>query len=124
MATYVNTVDTTFGFFTYPEKFERTNQIEARTFDQTHKVSNLRVRMCKKGFQKVHNAAFREVCDRNNGLLSRGIVYKEADKQNIEIAMQVPSEEVELDIRRHSDIDTAKFVGLNGSMHVMREAYQ
>ena len=68
--------------------------------------------MCKKGFHKVRSSAFKEVCDRNNALLSRTIVYEEADKQNIEIAMQVFSEEVEFDIRKHGDCHTADFVRL------------
>ena len=68
--------------------------------------------MCKKGFQKVRSSAFKEVCDRNNALLSKAIVYEEADKQNIEIAMQVFSEEVEFDLRKHGDCHTADFVRL------------
>ena len=39
-------------------------------------------------------------------------MYDEADKQNIEIAMQVFSEEVEFDIRKHGDAVTADFVRL------------
>ena len=94
------------------KKSEKRNQIETRTFVPTHIVTNLRVHLCKKGFQKVRSSAFKEVCDRNNALLSRAIVYEEADKQNIEIAMQVFSEEVEFDIRKHGDCDTADFVRL------------
>ena len=112
MATYVHPLQTSFQFFAYPEKSEKQNQIEAQTFDPTHIVTNLIVHLCKKGFQKVRSNAFREVCDRNNALLSREIVYDEADKQNIEIAMQVFSEEVEFDIRKHDDAVTADFVGL------------
>ena len=37
-------------------------------------------------------------------------MYEKADKQNTEIAMQVFSEEVEFDIRKHSDALTADFV--------------
>ena len=80
MATYVHPLQTSFQFFAYPEKSEKRNQIEARTFDPTHIVTNLRVHMCKKRFQKVRSEAFQEVCDRYNGLLSRGIVYEETDK--------------------------------------------
>ena len=58
----------------------------------------------------MRSNAFREVCDRNNTLLLQAIVYEEADKQNIEIAMQVFSEEVEFDIRKHGDALTADFV--------------
>ena len=72
----------------------------------------MRVHLCKKGCQKVRSSALKEVCDRNNALLSRAIVYEEADKQNIEIAMQVFSEEVEFNIRKHGDCHTADFVRL------------
>ena len=60
----------------------------------------------------MRSSEFKEVCDRNNALLSRAIVYEEADKQNIEIAMQVFSEEVEFNIRKHGDCHTADFVRL------------
>ena len=112
MATYVHPLQTSFQYFAYPEKSEKRNQIEARLFYPTHIITNLRVHLGKKGFQKVSSSAFKDVCDRNNALLSRAIVYEEADKQNIEIAMQVFSEEVEFDIRKHSDCHTADFVRL------------
>ena len=101
-----------FEFFAYPKKSEKRNQIEVRTFDPTHIVTNLHVHLCKNGFQKVRSNAFREVCDCNNELLSRAIVYEEADKQSIEMALKVFSEEVENDIRIHGDCVTADFVGI------------
>ena len=109
---FVTSLNRYFKLFAYPEKLEKRNQIEARTFDPTHIVTNLHVHLCKNGFQKVRSNAFREIYDQNNELLSRAIVYEEADKQSIEMALKVFSEEVENYIRIHGDSVTADFVGI------------
>ena len=84
ISTYITPIQQAFEFFAFPEKLEKRNQIELRTFDPTHIVTNLWVNLCKYGFQHVRGEAFKEVSDRNNKILSRAIVYNEADKQSIE----------------------------------------
>ena len=66
----------------------------------------------KKGFQHVRAEAFLEVSKRNNDFLSRALLTEEIDKQNLEVASHIFREEVEEDIRRHSDDKTANFIGL------------
>lgn len=102
-----------FEYFCYPEKSAcRNDDIECRTFDATHILTNFRSHICRNGFQHVRAQAFKEVCERNNDILSRPVVFDCIDKQNCEIAMQVFSEEVEEDVLKHGDRKTAEFIGL------------
>ena len=39
--TYITPIQQSFEFFAYPEKSEKRNQIEPRTFDPTHIITNL-----------------------------------------------------------------------------------
>ena len=58
ISTFVTPLNRYFEFFAYPKKSEKRNQIEARTFDPTHIVTNLSVHLCKNGFQKVRSMLY------------------------------------------------------------------
>ena len=62
----------------------------------------------KKGFQHVRS----EVSERNNDFLSRALLTKEVDKQNLEVALHIFREEVKDDIRQNRDGKTTDFIGL------------
>ena len=81
IATHIGPLNRHFQFFAYPEYDIKRNEVEAKTFDPTHILTNFRIHICKKGFQHVRANAFLEVCERNNAILSCGIITEEVDKK-------------------------------------------
>ena len=111
-STYLDPIEQTIENFWTPEYSQHRQQIEPRTFDPTHILTNLRANISKKGFQHVSPKAFQNVSSRNNDLLSRAVVYELVDKQNLEVALHFFSEEVEHDMATHNDLAAAEFVNL------------
>ena len=111
-STYLDPLNCAVENFWTPEFSQKRNQIEARTFDPTHILTNLRANISKKGFQHVSPQAFKDVSDRNNDILSRAVVYELVDKQNLDVALHFFSVEVEEDMQKHSDFKSAEFVKL------------
>ena len=58
IAMYIPPLERHFQFFAYPEFDESRNQIEVKTFDPSHILTNFRILICKKGFQHVRSNAF------------------------------------------------------------------
>ena len=63
-----------FQIFSFPEYSEKRQQLEPRTLDPTHLLTNLHAHACKSGFTFFDKEAFICVCDKNDKLLSRTIV--------------------------------------------------
>ena len=112
MGVYIDPIEKHFQFFAYPEYSEDRDHVEKQPFDPTHILTNMHAHICKKGFQHVRAEAFLEVSERNNNFLSRALLTKEVDKQNLTVALHIFQEEVEEDIKIHSDEKTAHFICL------------
>ena len=109
---YIDPIERHFQFFALPEYSAERELTERCAFDPTHILTNIHAHICKKGFQHVRAEAFLEVSERNNDFLSRALLTEEVDKQNLEVALHIFRQEVEEDIRIHSDDKTADFIGL------------
>ena len=109
---FINHRNETFKCFSFPEYSEKRNQIEARTLDPTHLMTNLRAHACRKGFQFFNNESFIRVSDVNKNLLSKAMIKHVLDQQNAEIAKCIFSKEVESIMLKNGNTNEAKFIKL------------
>ena len=111
MGVYIDPIKIHFQLFAYPEYSVERELTERCTFDPTQILTNMHAHKCKKGFQHVRAEAFLEVSQRNNDL-SRALLTEQVDKQNLEVALHIFREEVEEDILKNGDKETANFIGV------------
>lgn len=102
--------DTEIEIFSYPEYSEKRKQLEPRTYDVTHILTNMRGHMTKFGYSFVKKEAFEAVCKHDNNLLSRSLVMDNVDCQNAFSAMQLISKPVEDCMRNLGFTETADFL--------------
>ena len=109
---YIPVVGDYIPLFYYPEVCEERNQIEFRTLDYTHQLTNLRAVVCKSGIENVSNLHFQEISEEHPEILDKGIVFGALDKQCASLALQLFSEEVELKLIGKKAYHEALFVRL------------
>ena len=61
MTAYIPVLDEHFPLFYYPEMSKIWKQIEFRTLDYTHQLTNLRAIICKSGIDNVHTCEFQRI---------------------------------------------------------------
>ena len=72
--------------FSKPSKSETRNQVEHRTMDPTHILTNLRSQICRHGFENVRTEAFHRVSNIDHNILPMSIVMDQLDKQSADLA--------------------------------------
>ena len=118
--TYVpgkNGEGTTINFFSYPEYVSERRQIEFRTFDFTHILTNLRTQILTRGLDYCPKEHFHHLCEHRPGLLSYALVHEKTDQQNAFTAMRMFSYDVEVYMRENNFIQTANFIKLVRNWH-------
>ena len=74
--------------FRKPSRSQTRNQVEHRTMDPTHILTNLRSQICRHGFHQVKTDAFHRVSGKDHNVLSMSIVTNQLDKQSADLAKQ------------------------------------
>ena len=104
-------------FFSYPEMSTNRNQLEPRTFDFTHILTNIRNKILTRGFQFYKKEHFEELCKERPDILSIALVYDKIDTQNAFTAMKMFNYSVECWMIQKGYKDTAKFIRLIRNWH-------
>ena len=100
-----------FDCFNYPEFCESRNQVEARTIDPSHILTNLRLHATQKGFFKCDPQAFKRVSVANNDILGRALLeIPIPDKQSVPFAHKAFSRQVENQMMTNGDNKEAELV--------------
>ena len=72
----------TIDFFSYPEFCHTRNQLEFRTFDFMHVLTNLRTQILTQGLEYCKREHFEHLSLHKPGLLSLALVFEKMDQQN------------------------------------------
>ena len=104
-------------FFSYPEFSAERQELEFRTFDFTHILTNLRTQILTRGLDYCKKEHFHHLCENRPGLLSIALVHEKTDQQNAFTAMRMFSIEVETYMRDNNFDDTADFIKLVRNWH-------
>ena len=104
--------------FSKPNKSEKRNQVECRTMDPTHILTNLRLQICRHGFEQVKMDAFHRVSNSDHNVLPMSIVIDQQDKQSADLAKCFFSSDVEKILIQNGDTNEAEFV------YLIREWYE
>ena len=102
--------------FSKPSRSQMRNQVEHRTMDPTHILTNLRSQIYRHGFQQLKTAVFHRVSVKNHNALS--LVIDQLDKQSADLAKCFFSCDVEKILQQNGDNNEAQLV------HVVREWYE
>ena len=89
MTAYIPVLDEHLSLFYYPEMSKIRKQIEFRTLDYTHQLTNLRAIICKSGIDNVHTCEFQHISNEYPEILDKGIVFGSLDKQCESLAIQL-----------------------------------
>ena len=92
MEAYVPIVGDFVPLFYFPEFSQVRQQIEIRTMDYTHQLTNLRAVICKRGIENVKKSEFERIANLFPHVLSKGIVHGDLDKQCASLAIELFSE--------------------------------
>ena len=112
MTAYIPVLKDSIPLFYFPEKSTQRQQIEFRTLDYTHQLTNLRSIVCRKGIENVRRNEFVRICNEFPSILSKAIVEGECDKQCASMAIQLFSEDVERKLTENDAVHEALFVKL------------
>ena len=112
MTAYIPVLKDSIPLFYFPEKSTQRQQIEFRTLDYTHQLTNLRSVVCRKGIENVCRNEFVRICNEFPSILSKAIVEGECDKQCASMAIQLFSEDVERKLTENDAVHEALFVKL------------
>ena len=104
-------------FFSYPEFSAERQQMEFRTFDFTHILTNLRTQILTRGLDYCKKEHFHHLCENRPDILSIALVHEKTDQQNAFTAMRMFSVEVERYMRDNNFDDTADFIKLVRNWH-------
>ena len=97
-------------YFSYPEFDEERQQVEFRTLDCTHILTNMKTHILTRGYDFCKKEHFQEVATERPDILSRPLVFDNIDQQNAFSAMQMFSEPVENFIRGKGHSESADFI--------------
>ena len=104
--------------FLYPEREEKTGDLQFRTFDYTHILTNMQSHILSRGYDYCTKEAFQHLID-NSKILSRYMVEYKMDIQNAFSAEKLFSNTVEKYMEKNRFSDTAHFINL---VHCWHEA--
>ena len=103
-------------FFSYPEYSSERKQIEFRTLDYTHILTNMKTHILTKGYDFCKKEHFQELACLNPNLLSRPLVFDNINQQNAYSAKLMFSKKVE-EFMRGRHLETAVFIKLIREWH-------
>ena len=109
--------DRVIDFFSYPAFSVERNELEFRTFDFTHILTNLRTQILMRGLDYCKKEHFHHLCENRPGLLSIALVHEKTDQQNAYTTMRMFSIDVENYMRENAFTDTADFIRLVRNWH-------
>lgn len=112
MEAYIPIVKDFVPLFYFPEYSQKRQQIEVRTLDYTHQLTNLRGIICRSGIQNVKKSEFVRISNLFPNILSKGIVQGELDAQCASLAIELFSEKVEVKLIENNAMEEALFVKL------------
>ena len=93
-----------FQLFCYPEFSAQRKQLEPRTLDFSHVLTNIRMHICKHGYDFCKTKHFLELCLERPDILSHSVVEDRAVPQNV--------------------FTTIKFFSLPGQHYMLSKGYQ
>ena len=106
-----------FEMFSYPEFSLKRQQVEHRTLDYTHILTNMKTHILTKGYDFCQKEHFQELATEKPNLLSRPLVFDNIDQQNAYSAILMFSVPVENFLRRKGHIKSADFMCLVREWH-------
>ena len=112
MSAYIPILKDYVPLFYFPEFSQERQQMEIRTLDYTHQLTNLRGVLCRKGLQNVKHSEFVRISNLFPHILSKGIVQGELDAQCASLAIELFSEKVEKKLIENYAMSEALFVKL------------
>ena len=104
--------DIQFQLFCYPEFSEERKQLEPRTLDLSHVLTNIRMHICQHGYDFCKMEHFLELCSERPDILSHSIVQDWADPQNVFTAIKFFSLPVQCYMLSKLYTETADFTQL------------
>ena len=104
--------DIQFQLFCYPEFSEQKKQLEPRTLDFSHVLSNIRMHISRHGYDFCKMEHFLELCSERPDILSHSIVEDQADPQNVFTAIKFFSLPVQCYMLSKGYTETAHFIKL------------
>ena len=110
MKAYILIVKDYVDLFYFPRYSKAHSQLEPRTTDYTHMLTNLRLLVSQKGLLNVKRSAFVHVVEEHPNVLSKAIVIANLDKQSAAIALKLFSVKVEYLLEQNRDHHEALFV--------------
>ena len=104
----------TFDVFSYPEFCAKQQQLEPRVINPSHVLTNLHVHTTQKGILGCDSKAFLRVSDKDNNVLSRGLIAGSPilDQQSVPFAWKIFSSDIEDIIKKNGDLKEANLVKL------------
>ena len=107
----------TMDFFSYPTHNEERNELDFKTFDFTHILTNLRTQILTRGLDYCRKEHFEHLSENRPDILSLALVVDKIDQQNVFTAMRMFNYNVEKYMRDNSFEETAEFVRLVRNWH-------
>ena len=105
------------SFFSYPNSSEEHQQVEFKTFDFTHILTNMHTQILTRGLPFCKREHFEQLCHERPDILSISLVCEKIDQQNAFTAMRMFNYSVEKYMREKGFSDTADFVRLVRDWH-------
>ena len=102
----------TMDFFSYPAHNEERNELQFKTFDFTHILTNLRSQILTRGLDYCRKEHFQHLSEHRPDILSLALVVDKIDQQNAFTAMRMFNYNVEKYMRDNGFEETAEFVQL------------
>ena len=107
----------TIEFFSYPEYNKELTQIEFRTFDFTHILTNLRTQILTRRLEYCKKEHFEHLSTNRSDILSLALVIDKIDQQNAFTAMRMFNYDVEKYMYENGFVQTGNFVKLVRNWH-------
>ena len=107
----------TLDFFSYPEYSVERGQLEFRTFDFTHVLTNLHTQILTRGLDYCKKEHFEHLSTNKPGILSLALVFKKTDQQNAFTAMRMFNYDIEHYMHENDFTQTADFIKLVRNWH-------
>ena len=104
--------DIQFQRFCYPEFSAERKQVEPRTLDFSHVLTNIRMHICRHGYDFCKTEHFLELCSKRPDILSCSIVEDRAYHQNVFMAIKFFSLPVHCYMLSKGYAETAHFIQL------------
>ena len=105
------------NFFSYPEFNILHGQVEFRTFDFTHILTNLQTQILTRGLEYCKKEHFEHLSEHRPDILSLSLVFDRIDQQNAFTAMRMFNEKVESYMHSAGFTEMAEFVKLVRNWH-------